>query len=106
MVCLEDQYFNVNRILLLTIGLWPYEQSKFTQFQVILFSGILLTSIIFQVKNYFNKNLFACLIIIIIKYNYDNEDIILSIIILSIKLISLHSSIIINLNIFFSLLCI
>jgi hypothetical protein len=59
MVCLEDHYFNVNRILLLAIGLWPYEQSKFTQFQVIFFSGILMTSIIFQVKNGFNKTLFA-----------------------------------------------
>jgi len=59
MVCFEDHYFNVNRILLFAIGLWPYEQSEFTQFQVIFFCGILMTSIIFQVKHSFNKNIFA-----------------------------------------------
>jgi hypothetical protein len=59
MLCFEDHYFNVIRILLLAIGLWPYEQSKFIQFQIIFFSTILMTSIIFQVKNGFNKNLFA-----------------------------------------------
>jgi hypothetical protein len=58
MLCFEDHYFNVNRIFLLALGLWPYEQSKFIQFQVIFFFST-LTSIIFQVKNGFNKNLFA-----------------------------------------------
>jgi len=45
-----NQYFNLNRILLLVIGLWPYQQSKFTRFQFVFFSTILTTGIIFQVE--------------------------------------------------------
>jgi len=53
MVCFEDNHFNLNRILLLAIGLWPYEQSKFAQLQFVFFSGILIEAIIFQVMNCF-----------------------------------------------------
>ncbi|KAH0948823.1 Or9e81 [Eciton burchellii] len=48
MVSFEDPHFNLNRILLLAIGLWPYEQSKFARFQYIFFSVILMEAIIFQ----------------------------------------------------------
>jgi len=50
MICLETQYFSVNRILLLVIGLWPYERSLIVQFQLISFLGTLTTFIIFQVR--------------------------------------------------------
>jgi len=49
MIPLEIQYFSLNRILLLTIGLWPYKQSKVVLFQQILIFGILTSFIIFQV---------------------------------------------------------
>ncbi|EZA46713.1 hypothetical protein X777_02372 [Ooceraea biroi] len=49
MVRLEDQYFNINRILLIAIGLWPYEQTKFARFQFIFFCANLMALIIFQV---------------------------------------------------------
>jgi len=45
----ETQYNNLNKILLLAIGLWPYQQSKFTQFQFIFFCTVLSAGIIFQV---------------------------------------------------------
>ncbi|XP_029678597.1 uncharacterized protein LOC115244795 [Formica exsecta] len=48
MIRLETQYFNLNRILLLAIGLWPYQQSNFTRFQFIFLSTTLITSLIFQ----------------------------------------------------------
>ncbi|XP_070167635.1 odorant receptor 9a-like [Polyergus mexicanus] len=48
MTCLETQYFNLNRILLLAIGVWPYKQSNFTRFQFIFLFIILTTSLIFQ----------------------------------------------------------
>ncbi|XP_070151877.1 uncharacterized protein [Polyergus mexicanus] len=48
MIRLETQYFNLNRILLLAVGLWPYQQSNFTRLQFIFFSTILTTSLIFQ----------------------------------------------------------
>jgi len=51
MIRLEVQYFNINRILLLAIGLWPYQQSIFTRFQFIFLSSILTTCIIFQVRD-------------------------------------------------------
>jgi len=56
MIHLESQYFNLNKILLLVIGLWPYQQSKFTRFQFVFFSTILTTGIIFQVKVEYNNN--------------------------------------------------
>jgi len=55
MVHLKIQYFSFNRILLLVIGLWPYEQSKFTRFQFIFFSAILTSGIIFQVRTEYNN---------------------------------------------------
>jgi hypothetical protein len=53
---MEDPHFNLNRILLLAIGLWPYEQSKFTRFQNIFFSVILMEAVIFQVKKFLTEN--------------------------------------------------
>ncbi|KAL6420317.1 hypothetical protein ACFW04_014807 [Cataglyphis niger] len=51
MIRLETQFFNLNRILLLAIGLWPYKQSNLTRLQFIFLSTILTTSLIFQVKD-------------------------------------------------------
>ncbi|XP_029175831.1 uncharacterized protein LOC114944202 [Nylanderia fulva] len=72
------QYFSLNRILLVTVGLWPYEQSKFDRLWFIFLFSILTTSILFQVKNLLtqfqhihdhlkNKYEYA----IIEKYSYD-----------------------------------
>ncbi|XP_026825928.1 uncharacterized protein LOC105285851 isoform X2 [Ooceraea biroi] len=41
-------HFNLNRILMLAVGLWPYQRSKFIEFQMILFFGILTSFVIFQ----------------------------------------------------------
>ncbi|KAL6260674.1 hypothetical protein P5V15_008194 [Pogonomyrmex californicus] len=48
MISLETQHFNLSRILLLTIGLWPYERSKFVLFQQIILFGILTSFVAFQ----------------------------------------------------------
>ncbi|XP_019882538.2 odorant receptor 47a-like [Camponotus floridanus] len=48
MICVESRYFNINRILLLTVGLWPYAQSKLVRTQLILLYGILTSFIVFQ----------------------------------------------------------
>jgi hypothetical protein len=50
MICLEAQYFNLNRILLQATALWPFQQSKIVQFQFITILTILVTAIICQVK--------------------------------------------------------
>ncbi|EZA46821.1 hypothetical protein X777_01186 [Ooceraea biroi] len=39
------QYFNLNRILLLTVGLWPYQRTKLVEFQLYLVFGILVSII-------------------------------------------------------------
>jgi len=65
MVSSEDHYFNLNRIFLLAIGLWPYEQLKFARFQYIFFSAILMEAIIFQVKNFLTENYLRDITIII-----------------------------------------
>ncbi|KAF3054244.1 Odorant receptor 290 [Nylanderia fulva] len=48
MICLETQYLNINRILLLLLGLWPYQRSLLTKVQLILFVGIVTTFTICQ----------------------------------------------------------
>jgi len=51
MICLEAEYFNVNRILLQAIGSWPFQQSKFAEFQYIIILITLVSVILCQVKN-------------------------------------------------------
>ncbi|XP_050460136.1 uncharacterized protein LOC126856020 [Cataglyphis hispanica] len=48
MISVDCLHISLNRTLLLSVGLWPYQQSKLVQFQIILFSSILITCIIFQ----------------------------------------------------------
>ncbi|XP_011253143.3 uncharacterized protein LOC105249407 [Camponotus floridanus] len=48
MISLETQHFNINRILLLIIGLWPYQRSLLIELQLILLFGILISFIVFQ----------------------------------------------------------
>ncbi|CAL1677164.1 unnamed protein product [Lasius platythorax] len=48
MICIDSLHISLNRILLLAVGLWPYQQSKLVQFQLSLFFAILTTFIIFQ----------------------------------------------------------
>lgn len=52
MISVEAQYFNLNKILLLAVGLWPYQRTKFVQFRCIFFLTILITAVLFQVKQY------------------------------------------------------
>ncbi|XP_070151456.1 odorant receptor 30a-like [Polyergus mexicanus] len=63
MMCITARYFNLNRILLLTIGLWPYQQSKFSRLQFVFFLGILTTAILFQVTTFFNSKCTADLVV-------------------------------------------
>ncbi|KAL6416848.1 hypothetical protein ACFW04_013121 [Cataglyphis niger] len=48
MICVETQHFPLNRILLLAIGLWPYQRSKLNQLQATLCFGILSSFVVFQ----------------------------------------------------------
>ncbi|XP_029666063.1 odorant receptor 22c-like [Formica exsecta] len=48
MICVKSQHFDLNRILLLAIGLWPYQKSKFSQLQATLCFGILTSFVVFQ----------------------------------------------------------
>ncbi|EZA54420.1 hypothetical protein X777_05650 [Ooceraea biroi] len=45
------KHFRLQRILLLAIGLWPYNQSNFVQFQFLLFSIVSNSFIIFQLTS-------------------------------------------------------
>ncbi|EZA62410.1 hypothetical protein X777_10040, partial [Ooceraea biroi] len=47
-ISFEKRYFSFNRIILLATGLWPYQQSKVVQLQLMLFFSILLSFIAFQ----------------------------------------------------------
>jgi len=50
MIYLERRHFRLNRVLLLMIGLWPYQKSKFTQIQFFVLFSILITFSAFQVR--------------------------------------------------------
>ncbi|XP_020298899.1 uncharacterized protein LOC109863117, partial [Pseudomyrmex gracilis] len=50
MINVKDRYFSLNRILLQTVGLWPYQDSKLDRLQLCFIYIILITSIIFQLK--------------------------------------------------------
>jgi len=51
-ISFEERYFSFNRMALLAAGLWPYQQSKFARLQLVLFLGILISFITFQVYRY------------------------------------------------------
>ncbi|XP_039311519.1 uncharacterized protein LOC105198327 isoform X2 [Solenopsis invicta] len=48
MVSLETERFRFNRLLLLAIGLWPYQESKLAKVQFLILFSILITFIVFQ----------------------------------------------------------
>jgi hypothetical protein len=50
MICLEAEYFSLNRVLLQAIALWPFQQSKLVQLQSIIILIILVTAVMCQVK--------------------------------------------------------
>ncbi|KAL6260670.1 hypothetical protein P5V15_008190 [Pogonomyrmex californicus] len=52
MICIITKYFSLNKILLLALGLWPYNQSNFVRFQIVLILSILTSSIIFQLTTF------------------------------------------------------
>ncbi|XP_077258677.1 uncharacterized protein LOC143895452 isoform X2 [Temnothorax americanus] len=47
MTVLESRYYNINRILLLICGLWPY-QNKFRYVRAVLILGMFITFVIYQ----------------------------------------------------------
>jgi len=53
MICIKEQYFKFNRIILLIVGLWPYQQSTLVRAQLALYLGVLMSYIVFQVHSYF-----------------------------------------------------
>ncbi|KAH0946879.1 hypothetical protein HN011_000957 [Eciton burchellii] len=63
MICLEAQYFNLNRILLQATALWPFQQSKLVQFQFITMLTILITAIIYQITAFITSRITSKLIL-------------------------------------------
>ncbi|XP_039303700.1 uncharacterized protein LOC120357460 [Solenopsis invicta] len=48
MVCVKTQFFKFHRSLLLLLGLWPYEQTKLVQLQIILVFSMLISCVVYQ----------------------------------------------------------
>ncbi|XP_067216123.1 odorant receptor 13a-like [Linepithema humile] len=48
-----EQHFSLNRLLLLAVGIWPYQQSKLVRLQSLFFSGTLITAAVVQVSPLF-----------------------------------------------------
>ncbi|KAL6260665.1 hypothetical protein P5V15_008185 [Pogonomyrmex californicus] len=64
MICIKTRYFNIHRILLLAIGLWPYYKSNVAQFQIILCLAVLISFIISQLTIFLTTE---CTFLLIIK---------------------------------------
>ncbi|XP_072757157.1 uncharacterized protein [Anoplolepis gracilipes] len=63
MISVKDRYFKLNYTLLLIVGLWPYNKSKFARFQLICCFSILISSIIFQLATFITLNCTSDLLI-------------------------------------------
>ncbi|KAH0946892.1 hypothetical protein HN011_001516 [Eciton burchellii] len=57
MIFLEAPYFNINRILLQSTALWPFQQSKFARLQSIIILIILGSGILFQITIFITSEL-------------------------------------------------
>ncbi|XP_067212463.1 uncharacterized protein [Linepithema humile] len=59
---IEERYYRINRVLLKSIALWPYQQSYFSRIQKILYVTIMITFILVQLLPFvtmqFNRDLF------------------------------------------------
>ncbi|KAL6448886.1 hypothetical protein ACFW04_000557 [Cataglyphis niger] len=51
--CTANSYYAINRILLLCVGLWPYQNSSFRHIIIALTTVILISSVAVQVLQYF-----------------------------------------------------
>ncbi|XP_070159589.1 odorant receptor 49a-like [Polyergus mexicanus] len=82
MISIEDRYFSLSRILLLVVGLWPYQKSKLARLQFICFFSILIIFIIFQLTTFITSKctanfvikvlslVFVCICMIIKYYSF------------------------------------
>jgi len=62
MICIQERYLRSNRIALLTIGLWPHQQSlNLIRLLLVLFLGVLISYITFQVYKYSHVMLYDTL---------------------------------------------
>ncbi|XP_025162783.1 uncharacterized protein LOC105190449 isoform X2 [Harpegnathos saltator] len=59
----EMRYFKLNRILLLILGLWPYQDSKSARLRITLIFSILMSSILFQLRVFMTDDVTSNLII-------------------------------------------
>ncbi|XP_077263340.1 uncharacterized protein LOC143898090 [Temnothorax americanus] len=64
MIYIVTQHFSLNRIILLLIGLWPYQCSKLVQLQIILCFSILISSVVYQLAVFISAD---CTIDLILK---------------------------------------
>ncbi|KAH0946914.1 hypothetical protein HN011_007451 [Eciton burchellii] len=86
MICLEAEYFNINKILLQAVGLWPFQQSKFARLQYIIILIIIGSGILCQITTFLTTEL-TC------KFVFKILSCVLSSIMLLIYYISFHINI-------------
>ncbi|XP_071637929.1 uncharacterized protein [Temnothorax longispinosus] len=63
MICIDSLHISLNRFLLLTVGLWPYQQSKLVQLQFTLLFSVLATYILGQFATFLTSQCTPDLII-------------------------------------------
>ncbi|XP_020291760.1 uncharacterized protein LOC109858677 [Pseudomyrmex gracilis] len=48
-----NRYYNIHRVLLSSVGLWPYQNPKMKKFQRVIYSVVLVSSIVVQLISFF-----------------------------------------------------
>ncbi|XP_019889293.1 uncharacterized protein LOC105285737 isoform X3 [Ooceraea biroi] len=72
MHAIEERYYQINRIFLKTLGIWPYQHSFLALVQRVLFSTILFTFIIVQLLAFFTMQFSTGLLIRILTFVFPN----------------------------------
>ncbi|XP_071575968.1 uncharacterized protein [Temnothorax nylanderi] len=70
MISIEAQYFSLNKILLLAVGLWPYQRTKLVRFRFIFFLIILTTAVLFQFTAFLTSKCTSDLVVKILSVTF------------------------------------
>ncbi|KAL6264370.1 hypothetical protein P5V15_004482 [Pogonomyrmex californicus] len=68
MTCAADSYYSINRILLLCVGLWPYQKPAFRHFLVTFITILLISSVVFQLTTFITTEYSMDLLLKVLAY--------------------------------------
>ncbi|XP_070159881.1 uncharacterized protein [Polyergus mexicanus] len=67
--CMANSYYTINRILLLCVGLWPYQNSSFRHIVIAFTTVILMSSVVFQLTTFITTEYSSNLLLQVLAYS-------------------------------------